>query len=75
MDKVEFKVGDLVCERETPKRLGVVIKVISDEKKGAVLYQKLAVQWQMHSPRSTGASNMPEVLDSFYLVLVNRNEK
>jgi len=74
MDKVEFKVGDLVCEREIPECLGVVIEVISSKKEDAVLYQKLAVQWQTYNPRSTGVLNMPEILDSFYLVLLNRNE-
>jgi len=74
MNKIEFKVGDLVCEKEMPECLGVVIKVIDRGKRDSMLYQKLIVQWQTYNPRSTRSLNMPEVLDSFYLVLVNRNE-
>jgi len=73
MNRIEFKVGDLICEKELPECLGIVVEIIASRKKDAGLYQKLVVQWQTPNPRSTRALNIPEILDSFYLVLVNRN--
>ena len=63
MQKPNFKVGDLVCEKNYPSILGLVIDIIN---LGSDHDPKIKVQWQSGHPMAWNP-NAPEVIDPVYL--------
>ena len=63
MQKPNFKVGDLVCEKNYPAIFGLIVDIIDlGEKQGP----KMKVQWQTGHPIAWNP-NAPEVIDPVYL--------
>jgi hypothetical protein len=63
MQKSNFKVGDLVCEKNYPSIFGLVVGIVDlGEKQGL----KMKVQWQTRHPVAW-FPNAPEVIDPVYL--------
>ena len=63
MQKPNFKVGDLVCEKIFPSIFGLVVGVID---LGEGHNTKMKVQWQTGHPIAWNP-NAPEVIDPVYL--------
>ena len=65
MDKSRFSVGDIVCEKHYPRRIGVVLEVY----RHAVL-----VHWKNPRPSKMRAAATMEVIDPNYLGMVEGEE-
>jgi len=63
MQKPNFKVGDLVCEKHYPAIFGLVVGIID---LGGDHSPKIKVQWQTGHPIAWNP-NAPEVIDPVYL--------